>query len=329
MKIAGSIKENAMRKIRINNDIDVHLTVKRDGVAEDFENKQVSVVMQVSYKKIPVTDFETDGNIIIFRFRAGEQRFLGLYSITVCVTDSGGGVNTVDKCDAFELVRCSCSAGGTDEPNIETVTLEYSLDLKTDAGGDASGGGTGTSDYNDLDNKPRINNVILSGNKTAEQLGLQPKGDYTTTSGLATALAGYVEKVVGKGLSTNDFTNALKQKLEGLSNYNDTAVQNAIVSINNRIDTLLGGSASDAIDTFREIESFLQGITDTETLTGLLNDLRTEMAGLVPDVSSFATENYVDTEIRNAISGIDTLAVEINSVVGFNETTVPEEGGEA
>lgn len=34
-------------------------------------------------------------------------------------------------------------------------------------------GGQGTTDYADLENKPKINNVTLSGNKTATQLGLQ------------------------------------------------------------------------------------------------------------------------------------------------------------
>ena len=36
-------------------------------------------------------------------------------------------------------------------------------------------GGQGTTDYSDLENKPKINNVTLSGNKTAAQLGLQPE----------------------------------------------------------------------------------------------------------------------------------------------------------
>lgn len=35
------------------------------------------------------------------------------------------------------------------------------------------GGGSGTSDYDDLENKPSINSVELSGNKTASDLGLQ------------------------------------------------------------------------------------------------------------------------------------------------------------
>lgn len=34
------------------------------------------------------------------------------------------------------------------------------------------GGGGGTSNYNSLDNKPQINSITLSGNKSASDLGL-------------------------------------------------------------------------------------------------------------------------------------------------------------
>lgn len=61
------------------------------------------------------------------------------------------------------------------------------------AGG--SGGGGGTSDYSDLTNKPSINSVTLSGNKTGADLGL-------------------VNAENGKGLSTNDFTDAYKTKVD-------------------------------------------------------------------------------------------------------------------
>lgn len=50
------------------------------------------------------------------------------------------------------------------------------------------GGGGGTGDYNDLSNKPKINNVILSGNKTTSQLGLPTKtSDLLNDSGFITA----------------------------------------------------------------------------------------------------------------------------------------------
>lgn len=34
------------------------------------------------------------------------------------------------------------------------------------------------NDYRELDNKPKINDVELIGNKTLEELDIQPKGDY-------------------------------------------------------------------------------------------------------------------------------------------------------
>lgn len=45
----------------------------------------------------------------------------------------------------------------------------------------SGGGGGGTGDYNDLTNKPKINNVTLSGNKTAADLGLVKPSDITAS----------------------------------------------------------------------------------------------------------------------------------------------------
>lgn len=51
-------------------------------------------------------------------------------------------------------------------------------------------------------------------------------------------------------------------------------------------------NASDTtIDRWHEIENFLQGITDTETLTGLLNDLKQEILGSIPEPQ---TGNYLE-----------------------------------
>ena len=97
-------------------------------------------------------------------------------------------------------------------------------------------------------------------------------GNYSALVSQIVALARQtmVAAETGKGLSANDFTNALKAKLEGLSNYDDAEVRSLITAVNGRLDTILGDGASSAIDTFNEIEAFLTGITDTQTLTGLL-----------------------------------------------------------
>ena len=47
-----------------------------------------------------------------------------------------------------------------------------------------------------------------------------------------------VDKEEGKGLSTNDFDNAYKEKLDGLSNYNDEAITDALTKANERIAEL-------------------------------------------------------------------------------------------
>ena len=58
-----------------------------------------------------------------------------------------------------------------------------------------SSGGGGTSDYTDLTNKPQIEGVTLSGNKTAANLGLAkstdiPSASSSTPQPLGTASAG-------------------------------------------------------------------------------------------------------------------------------------------
>ena len=74
----------------------------------------------------------------------------------------------------------------TDKDQYNTV------DLTNDSGGGGGGGGGGTTDYADLDNKPSIENVTLSGNKSASDLGL------VKSSALAT---------VATSGSYNDLTN--------------------------------------------------------------------------------------------------------------------------
>lgn len=57
---------------------------------------------------------------------------------------------------------------GLPESRIEELLLE--LKAVIEAGG---GGGGGTTNYNLLQNKPQINGVTLTGNKTAEDLNLE------------------------------------------------------------------------------------------------------------------------------------------------------------
>ena len=206
------------------------------------------------------------------------------------------------------------------------ITTFYRLDNDKDTVETTSTGGTETMiDYNKALNKPSINNVVLVGNKTLDELGIQPKGDYITEvpseyiteeelnqkqyatesyvldkianiehfsrqvvdelplvgkdnviylvrkegagddiyneyiwtgtsyelfGSTATDLSDYynkdsvnklldakVDKQEGKGLSSNDYTDAEQSKLASLENYDDSELRAAIDSLHNYDDT--------------------------------------------------------------------------------------------
>lgn len=95
---------------------------------------------------------------------------------------------------------------------------------------------------------------------------------------ITAALNNKVDKVNGKQLSTEDFTSALKAKLEGLNNYDDTSIQNAVNSLTTQINTLVSGDASVAIENFNEIISFLNGIEDSESLDSIIASIEQQIA---------------------------------------------------
>lgn len=84
------------------------------------------------------------------------------------------------------------------------------------------GQGTSGFDYDDLDNKPSINGVELSGNKTLNDLGIDQ--DFIKDNN-------YVH-------TDNNFTNAEKTKLSGLENYDDTEVKQDINDLGIEINNL-------------------------------------------------------------------------------------------
>ena len=94
-----------------------------------------------------------------------------------------------------------------------------------------------------------------------------------------------VDKVSGKGLSTEDFTTALKSKLEALSNYDDTTLSNSLSILRNDFDTLVSGDSTTAIKTFNEIIAFLDGIADTDDLESIIASIEQQIAGKMDKVT--------------------------------------------
>ena len=115
-----------------------------------------------------------------------------------------------------------------------------------------------------------------------------------------------VDKVSGKGLSTNDLTTELLNKLNSLENYDDTAVRNLITGISSRIDTLVGESASEAIDNFNEILAFLNGVTDTQTLQGLISNLKKALENQIATKAN-KSHTHTSSDITDFAAQVKTL----------------------
>lgn len=165
--------------------------------------------------------------------------------------DTFAGQATADIQEAQETANAAAPQATTYTKDEVDAAIEEAIEQ----------GGGGTTDYNQLTNKPSINGVVLTGNKTTSDLGIEenvqadwdeadstapsyiknkpniPSGvvvdtTYDGTSqnaqagtAVAQAISTKVDKVTGKGLSTNDFTNADKTKLNGIETGAEANVQ--------------------------------------------------------------------------------------------------------
>lgn len=106
-----------------------------------------------------------------------------------------------------------------------------------------------------------------------------------TNEQLTSALEDKQDKVSGKQLSTEDFTTALKTKLEGLSNYDDTELSEALSTLRGDFDKLVSGDTTTAIKTFNEVIAFLDGIQDSQDLSSIIASIEQQIAGKMDKVT--------------------------------------------
>ena len=124
---------------------------------------------------------------------------------------------------------------------------------------------------------------------TGTVTGIKINGETKSGSGvidlgtISTDISGKVDKVAGKQLSTEDFTTALKNKLEGLSNYDDTELSDAIETLRGDFDEIVSGDTTTAIKTFNEVIAFLDGLTDTQDLESIIASIEQQIASKSDD----------------------------------------------
>ena len=151
----------------------------------------------------------------------------------------------IDKADALALVAESGSYNDlTDKPTIPDAVTEGTVS----GWGFTKNTGTYSKPTGGIPKTDLASAVQTSLGKADSALqSHQSLAAYRTASAQDTIDKGKVDKVTGKGLSTNDYTNAAKAKVDAIpanpkytdTVYNDTAVKNRLTAIENKENVTL------------------------------------------------------------------------------------------
>lgn len=135
-----------------------------------------------------------------------------------------------------------------------------------------------SKDYNDLINTPSIPSIegLASQTWVQQQIAAIPGVDlsgYALKSEIPD-VSNYVEKVQGMGLSSNNFTNEDKSKLDRLNNYNDSTIKKEVNELGIQVkylnstipfDMVSNSSPSTYFSTMEEAVEFLELLYETST----------------------------------------------------------------
>ena len=273
-------------------------------------------------------------------------------------------VNAINSIQTQSIPIATIDSVGVVKPDGTTTTIDSDGTIHAIGGG---GGTGGTTDYNALDNKPQIEGNTLTGNKTADDLGLMSKtainsalankADKSTTytktevnSAISTAISGkadtsYVDEQLEDKVDVTTYTAGLANKADKteLDDKADTSYVNTQLA--NKADTSY-------------VNTQLSGKVDTETYTAGLNtkadksdtysksDVDSKISTAVSskadtsyvntqleakaDKSTTYTKTEVDSAIDVATSGIDTkLATKANASDVYTKTDTDEKINEA
>lgn len=296
-----------MKRIRIGKDIEIHWPILTNGQQVALEGRDLRLFVHLpSHMDIPV-DFTTEGNTAIFTISGAMQKSIGVYRLTMWENLQKRGQTAVDYCKAFELVPTTLLEGGEDESNLttETVNLEASslvIGLPGESAYEAFKKYNPNSELTEEEYAEAPINAANAANEAAKAANdaVNKVGD------IDKLLAAKVDKEEGKGLSTNDYTDQEKEKLAGLSNYDDTEIRKelsdkvskkelteaaagALAEAKSYTDTKtteLWNNVSDVFDaTSEELNSNISG-GDAQTLTEAKNYTDKAISEIpTPDVS--------------------------------------------
>lgn len=315
-----------MKRIRIGKDIEIHWPILTNGEPVALEGRDLKLFVHLpSHMDIPV-DFTTEGNTAIFIISGAMQKSIGVYRLTMWENLQKRGQTAVDYCKAFELVPTTILEGGEDESNLrsETVDLEASslvVGLPGESAYEAFKKYNPNSELTEEEYAEAPINAANAANEAAKAAN-----DAAGKIGdIDKALAAKVDKEEGKGLSANDYTDQEKEKLAGLSNYDDTQVREELAGKASKQE--LADAASGALASAKSYAD-----TEVEKAKEVIG--RDLMEVIIPSIENKITEgdaatlkeskSYTDTkttELWNNVSDVfDATSEELNSNISGGDT---------
>ena len=164
---ADNSLQNQIDAITVSSDVVDVVSTYQDLVDYDTQHIKANDIIKV------MQDSTHDNAISYYRWvivnHVGSWEYVG----------SEGPYYTKSETDTLLNAKQNTLVSGQ---NIKTINNESLL-----GEGNINIQSGGTSDYTDLTNKPKINNVELNGNKSLNELGIQPVGNYALESDMTEA----------------------------------------------------------------------------------------------------------------------------------------------
>lgn len=148
-------------------------------------------------------------------------------------------------------------------------------------------------DYLKLRNKPKLNGVTIEGDKTSADYNIPtPESVELVLNDFRNEINNIDEKVSNVSIKLDNYIEANEGNIED--------IKQDIVNIQESLELILGESASEVIDKFNEILSFLEGYDDSQKLSEILSDLETKLTELINNV-----EDDLDLNVKELKSIIN------------------------
>ena len=146
-----------------------------------------------------------------------------------------------------------------------------------------------SSDETDLDTLQEIVDFIQVNKTTLDSLSI------SSISGLSTALAGKVDAVTGKGLSSNDFTDLLLTKLNGIADGAEVNVQADFDQTNTAADSFILNKPTDLTDLSTHNVTELNDVNSAGSGYIITNAERTKLGAIDVDPTNLTITDGTDT----------------------------------